>query len=47
MTKLYIIQRDASGDFKVTLRRTGRAVYYGTARECAEWLEINGNDEWN
>ena len=43
--KLNVLNSDT--DHCVYLKRTNRAVFFGTKAECNEWLERNGHDEWN
>lgn len=47
MTKLYLMRRDANGDYKIIKRSSGRVVFYGDRDDCEQWLERNGHDEWN
>jgi hypothetical protein len=44
---LYTIRKNIGVNYKVVLVRTSKTVFYGTKRECEEWLERNGHDEWN
>jgi hypothetical protein len=33
--------------YVVKSKSTGRIAFTGTRRECLEWIEYNGHDEWN
>ncbi len=35
------------GAYHVLLKSNGMIVFLGIKKECEEWLERNGHDEWN
>ena len=47
MKPLYRVRREQGDEYVVILIRTKRAVFYGTRRECFDWVERNGDNEWN
>jgi hypothetical protein len=44
---LYAIKAAGGSEYKVVLVRTGKPYFYGTRKECREWIELNGHDENN
>lgn len=43
---LYKIVTANADEWKVVRKSDGKAVFYGTASECREWVERNGHDDW-
>jgi hypothetical protein len=41
---LYQTRKQMGGNYAVTRISDGRACFYGTRRECLEWIERNGHD---
>lgn len=43
---LYSIKKSGN-EYKVVLKRNGHIYFYGTKKECQEWVERNDGDEHN
>jgi hypothetical protein len=41
---LYQTHKERGGSWCVVRISDGRAVFYGTCGECADWIERNGHD---
>ena len=43
----YVSRRNFENDYRVIRRSDGATVFIGTLKDCREWIERNGHDEWH